>query len=553
MKKVAINRIRPRRVTLLLFLLLLPTLLLFYSGYHLPREFHQLQQGFQVQASYQEISDSIYHLTASAQEYILYGDTQALNNFRFYSSETVKKELELYNLVKQSQKQDVAELITLNKAYNSFVERELVSGNRLKSGGNRDVLLRQYRDFTRQLVNQADVLTGSSRQEYKGVLEQITALLNKEGLLMLLLSILSLGAVLYGVVAVWPWLVQYFCLGNLAGDSLNAVIIVDRKERLQYLNRSAENLFNLPPELVTGKSLGEILTLYPQMQNIVQPLRDALLKNEKISDYKLHYAREESKLFLAVDCTPVYLFQRLTGAVLMARETTKSKDGTILLETIEKERKRLSIEIHDWIGRYMSSIIHSLDYILRNESQLPAQTREDLLILRTQCQNAAIDMRSIMHDIHPYLIEKVGLIPALESYSGNFERIQNKKVYIFYSQRSLHLDREEEILVYRIIQEALTNVAKHSEATEVDIHFIETKDTLKIEIIDNGEKKNTAPAPGKGLWGMKERAGLVGGDLVYGFNENGFYVTLTLPRTECDLDGQVEGGEADGQDRNHAG
>lgn len=527
------NKTRPRGAAMLPVLLLLPALLLLYTGYTLPRQLHRLQQEFQIQDKYHEILTDIYHLNTSVQEYILYGDLQALNNFRYYSAETVKKELELYNLVEQSQKQDVAELITLNKAYNSFVEQEVAPGKQLQDNDDRDVLLWQYRDFSRQLVYRADALAEAGRHGNNVVLEHIVSLLNKEGLLMVLSAIFSLGTVFYGVISLWPWLVRYFCLGSLAHDSLNAVMIVDQNERLMYLNCSAENLFSLPREAVTGKSLGEILTLYPHLQKFVQPLHDALLKNEKISDYKFNYAREENKLFLAVDCTPVYLFRRLAGAVLVARETTKSRDGSILLETIEKERKRLSIEIHDWIGRYMSSIIHSLDYILRTDGeQLPAEVRENILRLRTQCQNAAIDMRSIMQDIHPYLIEKVGLIPALESYSSNFERLHNKKVYIFYSQRSLRLDKEEEILIYRIIQEALTNVAKHSTATEVDIHFTETKDTLKIEIIDNGRVEETTPAPGKGLWGMKERASLIGGDLIYGFQDGGFCVTLTIPRAE---------------------
>ncbi|CEP68529.1 PAS domain [Moorella glycerini] len=527
-------------------LVLLPTLLLLYTGYTLPRQLHQLQRELQSQLKFQEISADIYHLTTSVQEYIFYGDLQALNNFRQYSAQMVNKELELYNLVEQSKKQDVAQLMALSKAYNSFVEREVIPGRQLEANENRELLLWQYRDLSRQLVDRADALRDAGLQENNALLEYTVALLNKEGLFMLLLSLFSLGAVIWEVVAARQWLAHYFCLRSLAKDSPDAIMFVDRKERLQYVNRSAANLFHVPKEAVAGKSLGEILTMYPHLQSIVQPLYDALLQNEKITDYQLSYGREEGKLLLTVDCTPIYLFKKPAGAVLVARKTPEPKNSNILLDTIERERKRLSIEIHDWIGRYMSSIIHGLDYVLRvNGGRLPAEVQENLLMLRTQCQNAAIDMRGIMNDIHPYLIEKVGLIPALESYSTNFERIHNKKVYIFYRQRSLQLDREKEILVYRIIQEALTNVAKHSPATEVDIHFSETKDTLQIEIVDNGGGQETAPVPGKGLWGMKERARLIGGDLVYGFVDGGFCVTLTLPK--------AGGGKADGQDRHHAG
>ncbi|MGB9804826.1 sensor histidine kinase, partial [Desulfofundulus sp.] len=120
-----------------------------------------------------------------------------------------------------------------------------------------------------------------------------------------------------------------------------------------------------------------------------------------------------------------------------------------------------------------------------------------------------------------------------------------RKVYIFYHQRSLKLGRDREIFIYRIIQEALTNVARHSEATEVDIHFNETGDTLQVEILDNGGIQEEKPVPGKGLWGMKERARFIGGNLAYGFKDGGFCVSLTVPLTE--------GGKGSEENRDHAG
>ncbi|NHM26532.1 PAS domain-containing protein [Desulfofundulus sp. TPOSR] len=514
----------------LLILVLLPALLLFYTGYTLPRQLNRLEREIQRQLKYSEISADIYHLTTSVQEYILYGDEQALNNFRHYIAQTEKKELELYNLAEQSRKQDIAELMTLTRTYRSFVEREVVPLKKFNDRDNRELLLWQYRDLTRQLVYRADSLAGAGRQENKTALEHAVALLNIKGLLMVILSLLSLGAFGGGYMTVRPWLARHLYLGTLVRDAAKAVIFIDRKERVQDINPAAENLFHLSREAVMGKSLGEILLLYPHLQNIVQPLYHALWQKERITDYRLVFTWKDARITLGVDCTPIHFLHKIAGAVLVARRTSEPEDGNILLDTIERERKRLSIEIHDWIGRYLSSIIHGLDYVLRvNGERLPGEVQENLLMLRTQCQNAAVDMRSIMNDIHPYIIEKVGLIPALESYSANFERMHNKKVYIFYHQRSLHLPREKEILIYRIVQEALTNVARHSQATEVDIHFTETNDNLQIEILDNGGMQETTPVPGKGLWGMKERARLLGGDLVYGFMEGGFAVTLTVP------------------------
>jgi signal transduction histidine kinase len=81
-------------------------------------------------------------------------------------------------------------------------------------------------------------------------------------------------------------------------------------------------------------------------------------------------------------------------------------------------------------------------------------------------------------------------------------------------------------------------VIKHSNATEVDIYFKEENNTLKVEIMDNGQVPEDYAA-GKGLWGMKERANLIGGDLVFGGDESGFSVILTVPAsTEGDRNEQ---------------
>lgn len=552
------NTIWPQKVAMILILIMLPALLLLYTGFTLPAQMSLLQQELHNRSKYRELLADIYNLNTSVQEYILFGDSQALNNFHYYSSEVIKREMEIYATEKHSLKQDVAELIVLSKDYVSFVDRELVPV--MKPGGNgandsREVMLWRYRDYSHQLVNRANSLDESGRQENKASLELIIKLLDRKGYLMLFLALLSLGSSFYGVALLWPWLIRHISLGYVAKDTQKAVMIVDRKERILYLNPIAEDIFAMNLKSVSGKSLGEILNQYPHMQNVVQQLQNTLSKNEKVSDYTVNYSAGDKKLLLAVDCNPVYLLKMQAGAILAARKTTRAKDGNILLETIEIERKHLSIEIHDWIGRYMSSIIHSLDYILRTNSKtLPEEIKENLILLRSQCQNAAIDMRSIMHDIHPYLIEKVGLIPALESYGNNFERLHNIKVYIFYSRRSLPLEREKEILIYRIIQEALTNVARHSKATEVDIHFAENNNTIKIQVIDNGGAEENTLSPGKGLWGIKERAGLLGGHIVYGFQDGGFSITLTLPLNEEDKPGDTgEGDESIGENRDYAG
>jgi signal transduction histidine kinase len=173
-----------------------------------------------------------------------------------------------------------------------------------------------------------------------------------------------------------------------------------------------------------------------------------------------------------------------------------------------------------------------LDHLLRQSNDLAPggadAIRKDLEQLRTHCQHAAVDMRNIMNEIHPYLVDKMGLIPALESYVSYFEKAYGIETRIYYESHTLKLETWEEIAIYRIVQEALTNVIKYSAASKVEIHFAVRGGTLKIEVKDNGPP-GEKPVEGKGLWGMKERAKLLGGNLAYGYAAGGFVVTLTIP------------------------
>ncbi|WP_051276419.1 sensor histidine kinase [Desulfovirgula thermocuniculi] len=484
-------------------------------------------------------------LAASAQEYVLFGDDQALNDFRHYSQQAARLGLELYELAGPGQKQAVEELLALTRAYSSFMENEVVPALQGGPGERSLELLRwQHRDMTRQLLYRTDALAALLTGEAQKSMREAAQAVKRKAAYAFILSLCSLGALAGAALFLAPRLARYVLLRRLVGSLTTPVLLINRRERVEYLNPGAAALLQVPREEVTGRAVEEVLRLFPHLQGLLQPLLEVLLSQKTLAGQQVAFVRDGQRTFLVADYLPVKLWQKTAGAAVLVREVRPHRDGqNILLDTLERERKRISIEIHDWIGRYMSALIQGLDYLLHKES-LPQEARESVLVLRGQCQQAAIEMRNIMNDIHPYLIEKAGLIPALESYVANFEHLHKKKVFLYYQSRSLPLDPEAKIMVYRIVQEALTNVARHSPASEVDIYFADAGDHLNIEIIDNGGVKEEAPLPGKGLWGMKERAQLVGGQLSYGYRDTGFYVSLVVPK----------GSEGkDGEDQDHAG
>lgn len=483
-------------------------------------------------------------LAASAQEYVLFGDDQALNDFRHHSQQAARLGLELYELAGPGQKQAVEDLLALTRTYSSFMENEVIPAVQEGAGKRSLELLRwQHRDMTRQLLYRTDALAALLTGETLRQMREAVQAAKRKAFYAFLLSLCSLGTLAAASLLLAPQLVRYALLRRLVGGLTAPVLLINRREKVMYLNRGAASLLQVPREEVSGRTVEEVLRLFPHLQGLLQPLLEVLLTAKTLVGHQVAFVRGGQRTYLTADYLPVKLAQQTAGAAVLVREVRPHRDGqNILLETLERERKRISIEIHDWIGRHLSALIQGLDYLLHKES-LPPEARESALVLRGQCQQAAIEMRNIMNDLHPYLIEKAGLIPALESYVANFERLHRRKVFLYYQNRSLPLDPEAKIMVYRIVQEALTNVARHSPASEVDIYFADAGDHLHIEIIDNGGVKEEAPLPGKGLWGMKERAQLVGGQLSYGYRDSGFYVSLVVPK----------GSEGkDGEDQDHA-
>lgn len=479
-----------------------------------------------------EIHEDTVKMMANVRDYINYSDQEYINDYRRHNAIIVKNQLELYNSVNISNKQDIEDLIELSKAYSSFVEKEVVPiiGSGSQKDKNITYLNLRHKDFIFDMTKKMDTVGVSGKREISAYFQN-TLLSNSLKATVLLLSlILALSMfilVIYRIVK--PFFMRNIYLEKLVENIKNPVMVVDQKGILKDVNKPARDMLGIPVDALLNRNLSEIPALFPQLQTITQPLHTVILQGQALINHNITYLHSGIKLQLAVDYYPVFVYNRMFGAVMVAEHAGKQKDKNVLLDTLEAERKRISIEIHDWIGRHMSAMIHSLDYILRLEmDKTRDQLQNDLHALRAHCQNAAIEMRGIMNDIHPYLIDRVGLISALESYISNFERINNIKVYVMYQDRSLKVKKENEIIIYRVIQEALTNVTKHSKSTEVDINFTVSNDSMKIEVADNGGCSDDFMA-GNGLWGMKERARLIGGEIDFSCKGNGFSVTLNVP------------------------
>jgi two-component system, NarL family, sensor histidine kinase DegS len=203
----------------------------------------------------------------------------------------------------------------------------------------------------------------------------------------------------------------------------------------------------------------------------------------------------------------------------------------------EEERKRIAGEIHDSIAQSMVGILTKVQTSQSLLTVSPEKVAEELEELRKIVADSVKEVREIIFNLRPSSLDDLGLVPSLENVIKRIERDTGIGIDLIVNERDLRLPSILETVAFRIIQEALNNVKKHSEARKawIELYFEPTR--LSIKIVDNGKGFNWESLSQKFLEGssfgflsMKERASLVGGLVDITSEENkGTTVSVEIP------------------------
>ncbi len=208
-----------------------------------------------------------------------------------------------------------------------------------------------------------------------------------------------------------------------------------------------------------------------------------------------------------------------------------------IIETQENERKRISRELHDEIGQALTAIKFNLDMIEKDlPENFPALT-ERLEETKSLSRQTITAMRQLSMDLRPTMLDDLGLIPTLRWYIQNFSNRMNIPSRFEATGFDEKLPAQIETAFYRIIQEALSNVAKHSGANLVDISLEKRDATIYASVIDHGKgfdlDKVLHPESlerGFGIIGMQERVSLLGGRITINSNPGaGTHIRIEVP------------------------
>lgn len=227
--------------------------------------------------------------------------------------------------------------------------------------------------------------------------------------------------------------------------------------------------------------------------------------------------------------------QKLTEQVLEQTKDMLRDLGVYQARVKEDERKRIAREIHDELGGLLTAIKAHLSVALVRLKRAGLPEDPELVAASTLADSAVETVRRVVTDLRPSVLDQLGVWAALEWYVDQFKGHGTPRCEfrIDAAAAATIVDSERSTALYRIVQEALTNVIRHSDASHVSIQVARQHDSITVTVQDNGKGisiGNRFERKAFGIVGMRERAIAFGGELaISGEPGRGTLVTLRMP------------------------
>lgn len=208
-----------------------------------------------------------------------------------------------------------------------------------------------------------------------------------------------------------------------------------------------------------------------------------------------------------------------------------------LLTLQDEERRRLALDLHDATGQCLAALTLNLDVVGGAKKALDARSRRALAESRSLAEQCARDVRTFAYLLHPPLLDELGLLSAVRWYVEGFTKRSGIHVVAELADVG-RLSPPIETALFRIVQEALTNVHRHASTTTASIRLTATADAVALDIHDDGHGLGDPVAHGQGtlpetlgvgIQGMRERVRQLGGIIDVEFTDAGTTVRVRVP------------------------
>jgi PAS domain S-box-containing protein len=296
------------------------------------------------------------------------------------------------------------------------------------------------------------------------------------------------------------------------------ITVIDREYRCVMANRQYLSLKNLSRDQVVGHFAYEFLD-QATFEQVAKPKLDECFRG-KVVKYQLKYTYPKiGERVLSISYFPIEgtngidrvtcLLQDITDRI--QAEKTLADMTRKLVEAQEQERARIARELHDDINQRLAMLAIELEKLQSNPSEVEVRVRK----LLNETNEISNDVEALSHELHSSKLQYLGVVAGIRSWCKEFGERQNMEIE-FQNNIASTLPFETGICLFRILQEALHNIVKHSGVKRVDVRLTEHSNQIHLRVSDSGkgfDVESTMKGKGLGLTSMRERVRLVNGTI----------------------------------------
>lgn len=310
--------------------------------------------------------------------------------------------------------------------------------------------------------------------------------------------------------------------------------ILDAYGNIIYCNLSLGQLMGVDHESLIGTPLQRFLNSDDQVlfqklwrETVVGP-RDAEMSVRRADGTQVS-TNFSFRLLTQDKSSTGVLITDLTGQKQQAELTAN------IQRMQDEERRRIARDLHDSVGQLLAALSMNIARVTGESHKLSPDVAKLVTENASLVNQITNEIRTTSHLLHPPLLDEVGLPSALRWYTDGFAQRSNIQTTLDIPQQFQRLSPEMEIAIFRMVQECLTNIHRHSGSPSCSIKIVRDADRLRVEVKDSGrgipksKQLTLVSSGGVGLRGMQERIRQLGGTLEIKSSPNGTVIAATLP------------------------
>jgi PAS domain S-box-containing protein len=315
-------------------------------------------------------------------------------------------------------------------------------------------------------------------------------------------------------------------LQALFDNSIDAIILIDDAGNYIDVNPAVTKLLRYSREELLAMRIGDITPI--ERKDAIREVWRHLVAGEPSHGVFLVEGKDGVKHIVELQAIG-HVRPGLHYAILHDITEQRSAEESLrnlslgLLRSQDEERRRISRQLHETTGQSLAALRMNLARL--KESATPELIDDSLALVEQSIK----EVRTLSYLLHPPLMDDLGLVSALEWYAGGFEQRSGIAVTFDAAVDIGRLPPEIETTVFRVVQEALTNIHRHSGSPVATIRLQRVDRTLLVEVADRGRGFTGNVAPGVGLAGMYERIRDLNGEIDIRSGEQGTTLTVRLP------------------------